>query len=345
VPKCDHNIPETLKGEGPCDIVYEVKKRNGTPQWWCKTHAREAEAPDGQALNTCPAAWFEAVPDERQLDLHVEDGEFSIWGALAPAIQIGNCHLDEGGVHVHQRGQVGHDKLVDGSFEIVRIHTADGRELVAESMSARAFSVSVLEGQPIKAMHCPRCGFWHIDEEMFATNPHRKHQCNGCGRNFWDSTGPSIVNPLASAYEQLGLTPPPPPVQVNRPLDLRSEDFGGIAIWPSNRSIVSNRSTAEDCGLHVHAWDHDGNEVVNETFSPVTLDGDPLDEAAVRMLGVQRTLAHGRPIVALPCDGCGKSLTSPTEGWINPRTVHTCPGCGGKTRTRRRSFLNPLAEK
>lgn len=30
---CNHNISETKKGIGPCDIRYEVKKRNGKPNW------------------------------------------------------------------------------------------------------------------------------------------------------------------------------------------------------------------------------------------------------------------------------------------------------------------------
>ena len=34
---CNHNIPETKKGIGPCNIQWEVKKRNGKPNWWCRT--------------------------------------------------------------------------------------------------------------------------------------------------------------------------------------------------------------------------------------------------------------------------------------------------------------------
>jgi DNA replicative helicase MCM subunit Mcm2 (Cdc46/Mcm family) len=67
----------------------------------------------------------------------------------------------------------------------------------------------------------------------------------------------------------------------------------------------------------------------------------------VRALAVQRILAQGdkAPIVALACSDCGHSMVSPTQGWLQPTTRHSCDACGAENRTRRRSFVNPLAEK
>jgi hypothetical protein len=344
---CEHNIPETKKGAGPCSISFEVKKRNGKPNWWCRTHGMDASAPDGAALESCPGVWFDPVPEERQCDLDVSDGVFSVWGGLAPAIQVGDLPHEEGHVHVHHRSAVGQAKDVDGSYDIVRITNGE-TELVVESMAAAAFSISELAGQPVKALRCPKsaCGGWHIDEQKFATFPHSKHLCNSCGRNFRDST-PSISNPLATAYETLGLHRPPASQRPDRPLHLDRTKFLGIALWPSNSAIVSNSPTAEDEGIHVHTWNFDGDPVHDETYWPVFLDGEQLDLDQLRALAVQRALVHETPIVALPCSGCGNSLLSPQHGWIEPVTSHVCstPGCGAVTKTRRRVFINPLADK
>ena len=343
---CDHHIPETLKRSGPCSIQWEVKKRNGKPNWWCTTHAQEASGPDGAALKKCPGSWFDDQPPPRELEIDAGQGTFSVWGALGPAVRIGECPMEPGGVHVHQRNAPTAAKHVDASYDIVRIRGTNDQVVTVETMAAQAYSISELSGQTVVVLTCPKetCGFRHIDELKFATHPHVKHLCNKCGRNFRDK-GPSIGNPLADAHELLGIAPPPEPVLVDRPLHLTRSDFSGIAMWASNRAIVNNRTESEDRGVHVHAWDHNRKQVIDDTYSPVYLDGDLIDETALRALTVQRELAHGSPIEAMACTACGESMTSPATGWIEPGTTHTCQACGSESRTRRRCMTNPLASK
>lgn len=341
---CDHNIRETLKGAGPCQIVSEVRKRSGQPLWWCHTHGMEASAPDGKALDTCPAAWFDPIPVDQQLEIDVTDGELALWGALRPAIAIGEPPLDKGKVHVHHRPGPTAKKDIDESYDIVRLRNGD-QVLLVEGMAAVAYSTSLLIGRSMVPLTCPRCGEVHIDELKFATFPHRKHLCNSCGRNFRDSTGPSISNPLADAHAQLGLPAPPAPRPANRRLVLDRQAHGAIAIWPSNEAIVSTMQRPEEIGVHVHAWDHSGRQVIDETYSPVILDGEVLDEEALRVLAVQRALVHKEPIVMLACAGCGSGLITTQDTWMEPSTSHPCQACGVTTRTQRRSFVNPLAEK
>ena len=341
---CKHNIPEDRKGIGPCDIISEVKNRQGKPQWWCVTHGSPASAPDGAALEECPNAWFDPVAPERQHDLHVGSGEFSVWGALPPAISIGEVPKEPGNVHVHHRPLAGADKDIDSSYDIVRVHNGD-EIVVVENMAAVAASISELAGSEVVVLRCrqARCGSLHIDEQKFAATPHRKHQCNQCGRNFWEPTA-TVGNPLADAYERLGLIRPAKQ-QVHRPLLLDRSAFSAIALWASNAAIVSTRTSVEDVGVHVHAWDHDGKLVIDETHSPVILDGEAIDEGLLRILNVQRALVHDVPIRNVACSGCGSPLVSPSNGWMDPNTKHVCPSCGSTTRTARRSFLNPLADK
>lgn len=339
---CEHNIRETLKGAGPCEINYEVFKRTGQPNWWCRTHGMEAAAPDGAPLPSCPGAWFEAVPESMQLTSDLAEGEWAMWGVIPPGIAIGEVPPEPGSVHVHHRANVQQSKDIDGSFDIVRARY-QGAEVVVEGMAAVAFAISNLTGQQVVALRCPRCGEGHIDEQKFATRPHRKHLCGKCGRNF-NATGASISNPLAEANRQLGLAPASPPVRAGRPLRLLSREYAAIALWPSNAALISTMSRPEESGVHVHAWDQHGRQVLDDTYSPVHLDGDLIDEEALGWLSVQLSLAHRAPILTVACSGCGKSLISPRVGWVEPTTNHSC-ACGASTKTRQRVFLNPLATK
>ncbi len=335
---------ESLMGAGPCSIAYEVLKRNGKPNWWCTTHGMEASKPDGTALERCDGAWFDPIPEELRLDLDATNGELAVWGVTPPALTIGEAHVEPGKVHVHHRTSSGGPKDIDRSFDIVHLHTGD-RTLVIEGAAAVAYSISELLGRSVKALVCPRCGHTHLDQSKFATHGHRKHLCNRCGRNFHDGTGPSISNPLAGAYEQLGLSAPPRRQQALRPLDLDTSEFATVMLWPSNSAIVSTMQRPEEVGIHVHAWDHFGEQIVDETYSPVRIDGRHIDEAHLRALAVQRTLAGKTAIARLECSQCRALLLSPADGWMEPVTHHTCLMCGAVTTTRRKLFLNPLADR
>jgi hypothetical protein len=337
---------ETLRGAGPCDIRYEVLRRSGKPNWWCHTHEMDASAPDGNPLEACPGVWFDPVPEELQLDVDLDHDEVAVWGVVPAGIVIGVPPTEPGKVHVHRRHGADALKDMDASFDIVRLHRGE-RVLTVEGVAAVAYSISELAGRQVKALECPHCSGLHIDEFKFATYAHKKHLCNSCGRNFMDTAGPSVSNPLARAQAELELPPPPVPERPDRPLELVTDDYDAVVIWPSNTAVVSTMTRPEEVGFHVHAWDHDGIQVVDDTYSSLTIDGTVVNETALRALTVQRAVAaaHHTPIESLDCAACGESLTSPASGWIEPTTTHVCTSCGATTKTRRKVFLNPLAEK
>jgi hypothetical protein len=301
-----------------------------------------ASSPDGEALESCPGAWFDPVPDDQCLELDAASGEIAIWGVIPPAITFGKVEPEHGRVHVHRRAAGQDKKDIDRSFDIVTVRNGD-HALIIEGIAAAAYSISELSDREVVALKCTHCGEIHIDELKFATRPHAKHLCNSCGRNFFDRQ-PSISNPLAEANKQLGLPQPLPPEHAERPLAIVTSAYARIALWPSNAAIVSTMSRSEESGIHVHAWNADDEMVIDETHSPVVIDGQTIDEVQLRRLAVQRALAHGAPVISKDCNECGMSLCSPTEGWIEPVTVHSCSECGKETRTRRRCFLNPLAD-
>lgn len=337
--KCEHDIRESKRGAGPCKIEAEVKLRNGHPNWWCRTHGMKASGPGGAPLSQCPGAWLDPIPEDQILDLDASTGELAIWGAIEPAISIGRVDPEPGKVHVHHRTSAQASKDIDESYELVRVHNGS-LELLIEGMAAVAISVSELAQREVTPLTCPHCGEVHIDEQKFATFAHTKHLCNSCGRHFREKD-PTISNPLADANKQLGLPTPFAPERPDRPLNMASRDFQGIAMWPSNSAIVNTMSRPEELGIHVHAWAQDGAWVIDETFSSVDVDGFTIPEEQLRLLAVQRELAHGAPIVALDCQSCGAALVTPSDTWLEPTTQHPCT-CGATTRTRRRSFVNPL---
>lgn len=340
---CKHNVRELLQGAGPCAIRAEVRLRNGQPNWWCHTHGLAARAPDGAALGACAGAWLDPIVDEMQLDVDLAEGEVAIWGVVPPAISHGPQPEEAGRVHVHRRNTANAPKDIDRSYDLVRV-TVGSKTLVIEGMAAVAYSIAELSSKVMTVLLCPHCGGSHIDEKMFATRDHIKHQCNSCGRNFRARVGPSVGNPLAAAHQELGLPGGQPSVPAVQELEIASLDYTSLALWPSNAAILTTMSRPEESGIHVHAWTEAGLQI-DDTFSKVVLDGQELPVSAMRMLSVQRALTTRDRVRNLPCIGCGEPLTSPGEGWMTPVTAHVCVACGAVTRTRRKLFLNPLAEK
>jgi hypothetical protein len=304
----------------------------------------EASGPDGAALDRCPGAWFEPVPTDLRLNLDLGEGDIAIWGVVPPAIKIGSPTIESGKIHVHRRASGEEKKDIDQSYDIVTLRHGD-YEFVVEGVAAVAFSVAELSDKSVCVLTCPHCGGRHIDEFMFATHPHSKHLCNTCGRNFRDSTGPSISNPLADLYEVLQLPPSPESVAAPRSLNLDELEFSSLELWPSNSAIVSTMRRPLENGFHVHAWDSTMNQIIDDTYLPVIFHGVELDTLAVRMLSVQRAVDPKAKIIALACQACGGSLVSPLTDWVEPTTAHTCAECGATTKTKRKVFVNPLAPK
>ena len=139
---CDHPVRETRRGAGPCRIEAEVRRRNGHPNWWCRTHGMAAAMPDGTALEKCPGAWLEPVPVEECLELDAQRGEIAVWGVVPPALEFGATPDEEGRVHVHRRINVQAEKDIDASFAIVTVRNGENK-LVIEGMAAVAYALSL----------------------------------------------------------------------------------------------------------------------------------------------------------------------------------------------------------
>lgn len=279
------SIPNGAGGsstELPCHLVPAGKFRNGKPRWWCRTHqlhfGKKAD------VKCCGNAHLAMNYAKNPLDLNVPKytGGVGIWAALPPSICTRPSGASEPtGIHVHARNKVGGKKVIDETLSCLTVSFMDTLGLTPIKMhitppAAVAWLDATEKGVNMSVCRCSYCSVPHLDLGYFAQNPHKKHLCGNCGREFWDTTGMSISNPLSLLSEALEpqkrQTIPAP-----KPLELNSQDYaGGIEIFPSTPAILWTSPKPEQTGIHVHAYDAKDRRVIDETFYAVILDGKQL---------------------------------------------------------------------
>lgn len=339
---CQPRTPtESLRSGRPCKISAEVKKRSGDPQWWCIEHGEAASGPGGLPLDECPAAAFGPVDDLDILTIDPADypGGVGIWASLPAPLRFGTV-TDRRGVHVHARRQAHGPKVFDDTFAIVRL-VSDDVIIEVDAESAIAHLATVVAGHRVAALRCPRCSFVHTDRDRFAVTPHRRHQCQRCGRFFWDRER-TISNVTAEWAALFGADRTIAPAPAH--LDLRLDEFAAVGIWASSPAIVWTGATTELEGLHVHARNHARVLEVDETYGSVTLDGVNIDPGQVRRLMVQQALPLTRRRVAdLVCPACGRPHDDVGSAAFAPSNSKTCSHCARVfvTPGRRNVVSNP----
>ncbi|BAN00539.1 hypothetical protein [Ilumatobacter coccineus] len=320
----------------PCHIDSEVKNRSGHPRWWCYTHGAPAWGAGGTRLRECPGANRPEPPPDEILELDVDSylGGVGLWGAVHPVINTGP-RVKEWGIHVHARDRPGGAKAIDDTFERVVLR-GSSETIEVDALAATSYLVANVFDLELKRLGCPHCGGIHLDAEEFAAEAHRKHQCNHCGRHFFDPDGePSISNPLAGLSESFGRRGGVTTSQ--EALSIKQSDFGGIAVWGSNEALLWTAERPEESGVHVHAWSDAGALVIDDTFGRVSIDGEQLNPEQVRVLMVQQSLSFLRDrVVDLACTGCGTPHFDVGLDGLRPHDLHICHHCGAEFKGRSR---------
>lgn len=332
----------------PCNIQAEIKNRTGHHRWWCDVHGAPAWGVAGERLSACAGHTTGSQGDDlARLDLRLEDypGGVGIWGALDPVYSTSTA-TTERGIHVHARADIGGEKQIDGTFHEVLVVAADGGSVLVDAPSAMAAVVAMVFGLALKELRCPRCKEVHLDLEHFAVTPHLKHQCNRCGRPFFDPQRQRSISNPAAALLDLVRTSGRCTVPAKERLAVRRRDYSDISVWGSNPALLWTSPLPEEEGLHVHARDRLGRSVIDDTYASVEIDGVPLDATQLRVVMVQRSLRHldGR-VVPLTCQRCGLPHFDNGVAALQPTTVHRCAGCGDILAVRgrnRRVVANPI---
>jgi transposase-like protein len=133
-------------------------------------------------------------------------GGIQLWGSN-PAIIWTSPKLEEGGIHFHGFNWRTNQPTVDETFGRLDI---DGVNIDPEPlrylMAQQALSYLV---PYLATLTCPYCHSVHFDRSSEAVDPHEKHVCEHCRREF-DSAMPTVSNPLVEmlpgfyrAFQQL----------------------------------------------------------------------------------------------------------------------------------------------
>lgn len=334
-----------------CRITSVGKRRDGGTRFWCLEHRADATKKYGTRARHCYYARVPVITTDEVLDLIVTsyDGGVALWGAVPPIYDTTLRPIDRG-VHVHARHISGGDKVIDGTYRAVRLideHKTIAREgLLISELEAIYYMVSSIFGFSTKNIRCTRCGFPHLDRDWFSVHAHRRHLCAGCGQYFRD-TDIAVGNPIVRVKESFGETARPAKLG-SKPLLIRQAEYpGGIQIWASNPSILWTGSQREKEGIHIHVATEDGSEnIIDDTFSRVTIDGIKLDPVYVRVYMAQRALPHltGR-LTDVHCPSCNTAHFDTGEFAFTPHDVHSCSKCGQEFRSSgklRKTIGNPM---
>ena len=332
-----------------CNIRNVGKSRNGSDRFWCSQHNSTATGYGGIKLENCELSYLDTVP-KRVLEIREHDfpGGIAIWGAVDPIFNTTD-YSDQAGVHVHARNEPGGDKIHDETFDEVRLHYKndlfDNNVVTITHDVAVAYYVSRYIGRNVDSLICPHCRKVHLDKDVFAVKPHKRHLCHHCGR-FFNDVKRGISNPviffrnLKDEYLQ-----PRQVIKSKKHLNIKQVDYpGGIAIWASNPALVWTATRPEEKGIHVHAF---GTDTINDTYATVMIDGVNLELDHVATLMAQKALGYlnGR-IVSLECPHCSTPHFDKGDMAFKPHKHHCCENCGEKFENGQKlAVSNPLAKE
>lgn len=323
-----------------CNIVYVGKNRNGTDRYWCTTHHAPASNGKGEKFHTClaqsnPAA--DVPQDSLTVNLEDESNGIALW-AYVPAV-YDTAKTDSAlGIRV-QTGN-GTDKFC----HLLQI-TNEDQQVSFNYTAAVSYLASNILNQKTAYLECTHCGFPHLDKDWFAANPHKKHLCSGCGRNFYEKRA-EIGNPIIKANALLSeFHFPANSVMATRKLSIKQKDFPlGISIWGFNPAIFCTGPETETEGIHVHAYTQDNSRpVIDATYSEVEIDGICLNANMVQLYMAQKTLPYLKDrIASVKCPDCGTDLFETGRQSYLPATQHVCPKCGKEIKNRRKIVASPM---
>jgi transcription elongation factor Elf1 len=278
-------------------------------------------------------------------------GGIAIWGALNP---VYNTHdtLKESGVHVHAREEVGGVKVIDATFEIVRVqYLKDGKTNWFEinGFDASQYNIATIFKRKLKYLICPICNNVHSDSGFNAVTYHSTHECEHCGSEFEDSER-SISSPIMLLKELCGdvlqerivIDP------VDRIMNAKQERFlGGIQLWGSNPAIIWTSPKYEEGGIHFHGFRkiNSENPEADETFGTVKIDGVFIDHEQVRHLMAQNSLNYLKgKMQTVHCPVCNISHFDKFDEGLYPHKIHECENCGSTFESEKSIVGMPLID-
>jgi|SRR5579885_1747324 hypothetical protein len=261
--------------------------------------------------------------------LNVNDypGGVAIWGAL-PAVFDTSCEGFDHGVHVHARLEMTSKKSIDATYQVVETICANDVFKIDETAAVH-FSMASIFTNPIISLDCAKCSRPITSLGFAAVLPAYEHPCQYCGHVNATPIA-CVINPIMALKERLGdASVQRPAVVPDRMINIELADYpGGVQIWGSNPSILWTAHRLEESAIHVHAYNHEGKRVVDNTFGRVTLAGQELDIDMIRVLQIQQALPGLlAQITTVYCPECGISQFDQGQQAVIAHTDRTCLQC------------------
>lgn len=257
-----------------------------------------------------------------------KEGGVGLWGAAPPVYDTTNRPIEEG-IHVHLRPSPGGQKEVDHTYGRLEIRNWRGTQtpFFVDGSAGIHYMVTAMVEVTTRFISCPRCEHPHLDEGWLSVHPHRSHFCTHCRRFFFEKEL-GIGNPVTLLSEGLAADERGPKPSLLKKLKQRHYP-GGMRLWASNPAFYARNQPRETKGIHVHAFDGEGNIVEDETFAKVEVDGIEVEVEMLRVYMAQANLAflEGR-VLKIECPRCGRSHFDRGVAAVSPHELHVCKGCG-----------------
>lgn len=332
-----------------CNIVQAAKRRDGKYRYWCLEHKANATAKYGIQMERCEAADEPEIPESEIFNLNASDypGGIALWGALPAVYDTSGRKMDRG-IHLHARKEDKGTKVIDQTYRRL-VLDVNGETVEISEEDAIYYMTAVVFGHKLKVVRCSHCGYSHLDKDVLAVRPHKKHLCAGCGRDFFDSE-PHIGNPIMEVKHKLGdVTVQREVVSANRTLDISQNDFpGGISIWGANQALLWLSNATEEDGIHVHTYDDKGIRIHDDTYSKVVVDGVELPANQVKIFMAQMAIPHLRDsILPLKCTNCNEDHFDFGEYAYQLHITHICEHCGAEFESpfrKKKTISNPVVQ-
>ncbi len=158
-----------------CNIEYIGKKRNGIPQYYCRTHKSLASDNSGKKLDKCLCPykdWFDTRINIKQGNLHIKLVYRDIRLSTIPDVIING-------------------EIFKGVLE------CDDCVLTYKDLGG--LMLSKLNHITLEEVICNHCKHLHSDNGKFAYTPHKTHLCQYCGHLF-KVKEPNIGNELFNIF-------------------------------------------------------------------------------------------------------------------------------------------------
>ena len=331
-----------------CLAQYVGKNRSGAPRYWCVVHHAPISDSQGNILERCLSSQQKPVENEGNsltLPLSEYPGGISLRGTALAAYSTTSWRI-EPGIHTHACQTSYGKKQVDKTFRYVHIQQK-GTDAKFDYLASISYLASEALGHTLQFLTCPQCGTPHLDKDWFAANPHKKHLCAYCGRNFFTPES-AIGNPLVQSKSILeDKSGSHMLIPSNCSLKISQKDFlYGISIWGTTTAILWTLPQDEKCGIHIHAYARDeAKPTIDETFESIIIDEIPLNAEMVRLYTIQKNLPYLKGKVRfLCCPRCGQAHFDTEKYSYTPHTEHYCPRCKETFRSRAKTIGNPMVQ-